>query len=72
MNDAMPIAWHEECLRNREASLELAERQARNAAAVAEGLRATNAFYRNQIETAKSAGRTEFDADRYLIKRRAR
>jgi hypothetical protein len=68
-SSAMPLKWHEECLRNRQSSLARAEQNVRDAVANADRLRKDMEHLALQIEEAKRRGMTAFDRDR-LLKRR--
>lgn len=64
-----PIAWHEECLRNRERTYGIAEAELYRQKEYVEKLGKENDFIRAQIERAKREGKTEYDRDRYGHKR---
>lgn len=65
----MPIAWHEECLRNREENYGRAVAELYRQKEYVEKFGNENDFMRAQIERAKREGKTEYDRDRYGHKR---
>jgi hypothetical protein len=66
----MPLAWHEECLRNREdhylRSKAILLKMQDN---LADALRQLN-FSRDQLATAKVRGLEGYDADKFLVPRK--
>ncbi len=71
-NDSkMPIAWHEECLRNREENYLRAVAECERQTNYVRKFKEENDFLRAQIERAKREGKTEYDRDRYGHKRGA-
>ena len=67
-----PIEWHEECAQNAVESQ--GRRLEKMVADLAEYTRAAEelAFHHYQIGEAKRLGKKEFDADKFLLKRKAK
>ena len=63
---AMPLDWHENCLRNSEIWLAEQENELARFQTRMERNRKEVDFLRQQIEAAKKAGKTKFDAGTYL------
>lgn len=68
--NAMPIEWHEKNLINRKKSLEYLQHQIDKLEA--DKKRSVEEITRleEQIQTAKKQGKTEFNSEKYLIKKK--
>jgi len=60
-----PLAWHKECLKNREAYVSRKQAELESAAARLRQDNLENAIYREQIRRAEEEGRDGFDAERF-------
>lgn len=71
--NTFPLSWHEECLRNMKASLLREEKRLReyvdSQIASIENLRKDIETSELQIARAKKEGKTEFDRERYNVKK---
>lgn len=65
------IAWHEECLKNQGYSLKRLEEECARTQKELEKARREFQFYAQQIAIATQQGKTGFDQDRFLVKRRS-
>jgi hypothetical protein len=77
------IAWHEDCLKNRENGLinarlslerdcEMLRERIQNRTQQLQESEQEVKFLRLQIETAKAEGKKAFDCDKYLVKRKVK
>ena len=66
---AFSIEWHKVCLRNQRESLQRDEEELSRLTIKVAARRADVAFYRHQIDEAYREGKTEFDRERYRVKR---
>lgn len=64
------IDWHADCLKNSRFTLSEIERRIEILTEQANRLRANHSFYESQINEAVSRKLSEFDRDKFLIKRR--
>lgn len=69
MSKSMPVERHRERLKNMQSSLIIANGQRDRAIARAMMIEGECEFLLRQITEAERRGKTEFDADRYLVKR---
>jgi len=69
---AMPVSWHEECLRNQKHHLAAKEADIRRMEAEVARLRDSVAFRERQIAAAKAAGKEKFDEEQYLRPRKSK
>ncbi|HBJ74683.1 MAG TPA: hypothetical protein DDY86_04000 [Syntrophaceae bacterium] len=63
----MSIAWHEQCLANRKASLVKDIERLERIVADVERAKKDIEVYSRQIEVAKGRGRDGFDSDRFMV-----
>ena len=66
---AKSIAWHEECLKNFELNLANKEQELVRLTTEVTRWREEVEFRKQQIAAAKAQGKTEYDADRFLVKK---
>ncbi|MDE2103688.1 MAG: hypothetical protein KGL39_41000 [Patescibacteria group bacterium] len=66
------IKWHEERLKNMTISAQRRRQVANCELRAAEELESNVEFLTRQIEAAKKSGKTEFDPEKYLVKRKAK
>ncbi|HEV2098519.1 MAG TPA: hypothetical protein VGR45_06280 [Stellaceae bacterium] len=69
MGKSMPVEWHRERLKNAQDSLRRYDAELARERERIDRLRALTDFLLRQITEAERRGKTEFDADRYLVKR---
>jgi hypothetical protein len=70
MKMKMPIAWHEDCLRNMKRSLEMKDLAISKLTEERDRLRGDIMILSHQIQAAEYEGRDGFDRERFLQKRK--
>jgi hypothetical protein len=65
----MPLAWHEECLRNHERWYALKEQELQKVEASLAAALLSLQFIREQVAAAKARGLEAYDPDKFLVRR---